>query len=272
MILDHLAAASRARAALLPTSGYPLSSHQPVSLARAIRDAGERHAVIAEIKPASPSQGAIRTIPDAGSLGAALAGAGCVGLSVLTEPELFGGSVQALQQVRAATTVPILRKDFITDLRQIAETRAMGADAALLIARLLGDDLPLFVGAALDAKLEPLVEVHTEDELNAALATGTPLIGINNRDLATLEIDRSVTRRLAHLAAGAGRIVISESGIRTPGDLLELTPFADAFLIGTAVMAAPDPVMALKGFIHAGHHRRRMRTERPKRENGRYHG
>ena len=253
MILDHLAAASRARAALLPTDGYPPPPYQPVSLARAIRDTRERHAVIAEIKPASPSQGAIRTIPDAGPLGAALAGAGCAGLSVLTEPEQFGGSIQALQQVRAATTVPILRKDFIVDLRQIAETRAIGADAVLLIARLLGDDLPLFIGAALDAGLEPLVEVHTEEELSAALTTDTLLIGINNRDLATLRIDRSVTLRLAHQAAGAGRIVISESGIRTPEDLLELSPFADAFLIGTALMAAPDPVMALKGFIHAGY-------------------
>ncbi|ACL15602.1 indole-3-glycerol phosphate synthase TrpC [Methanosphaerula palustris] len=253
MILDHLAAASRVRGAHLPTGGYPPSAHRPVSLAGAIRNASNRHAVIAEIKPASPSMGAIRMIPDPGELGAALAGGGCVGLSVLTEPELFGGSVEALQQVRARTTIPILRKDFITDLRQIAETQAISADAVLLIARLLGDDLPTFVRAALDAGLEPLVEVHTEEEMDSALATSTPLIGINNRDLATLQIDRSVTRRLAHLAAGAGRVVISESGIKTPGNLMELTPFADAFLIGTAVMAAPDPVTALKGFIHAGY-------------------
>jgi indole-3-glycerol phosphate synthase len=252
MILDRLAAASRVRAALLPIEGHPSSAHRPVSLAGAIRNTSDRHAVIAEIKPASPSIGAIRRIPDPGELGAALAEGGCIALSVLTEPELFEGSVEALQQVRARTTVPILRKDFITDLRQIAETQAIGADAVLLIARLLGDDLPAFVDAALDAGLEPLVEVHTEEEMNAALATSTPLIGINNRDLATLQIDRSVTRRLAYLAAGAGRVVISESGIKTPGDLMELTPFANAFLIGTAVMAAPDPVTALKGFIHAG--------------------
>ncbi len=267
MILDHLAATSGARAALLPDGGYPLSHHQPVSLAGAIRMNRARHAVIAEIKPASPSQGAIRTIPDPGPLGAALAGAGCVGLSVLTEPELFGGSVEVLQQVRAATTVPILRKDFITDLRQIAETRAIGADAVLLIARILGDDLPTFVDAALDAGLEPLVEVHNEEELDAALATSTPLIGINNRDLATLVIDRSVTRRLAHLTAGAGRVVISESGIKTPGDLLELTPFADAFLIGTALMAAQDPVTALGEFIHAGNQGEPDESEKRETEN-----
>lgn len=263
MILDHLAAASRTRAAHLPTSGgFPPSAHRPISLVGEIRNVSDRNAVIAEIKPASPSMGAIRTIQDAGNLGAALVGAGCVGLSVLTEPEWFGGSVEVLQQVRAATTVPILRKDFITDLRQIAETRAIGADAVLLIARILGDDLPVFVDAALNAGLEPLVEVHTEEELNAALATSTPLIGINNRDLATLVIDRSVTRRLARLASEAGRVVISESGIRTPGDLLELTPFADAFLIGTAVMAAPDPVTALAGFVHAGGERRTDANEK----------
>jgi indole-3-glycerol phosphate synthase len=265
MILDDLAAASRARADQLPTD-QPSSSHRPVSLAGAIRESRGRHAVIAEIKPASPSEGAIRTISDPGALGRALAGAGCVGLSVLTEPGRFGGSVETLRQVRAATTAPILRKDFIVDLRQIAETRAIGADAVLLIARLLKDDLSRFVEAALDVGLEPLVEVHTEVELSAALATGTPLIGINNRDLATLRIDRTVTRRLAPLAAGAGRAIVSESGIRTPTDLLELAPFAGAFLIGTALMAAPDPVRALKGFIHAGYQGENMDEQREIRE------
>lgn len=265
MILDDLAAASRIRADQLPADQTP-SSHRPISLASAIREIRGRHAVIAEIKPASPSEGAIRTVSDPGALGRALAMAGCTGLSVLTEPGRFRGSIEALGQVRAATTVPILRKDFIVDLRQIAETRAIGADAVLLIARLLGDDLPEFVDAALDAGLEPLVEVHTKEELSAALMTDAPLIGINNRDLTTFRIDRSVTTRLAPMAARAGRTVICESGIRTPDDLLDLAPYAGAFLIGTALMAAPDPITALQGFIHAGYQGENTDEERDQGE------
>ncbi len=122
---------------------------------------------------------------------------GCIALSVLTEPYFFGGTCKDIARVKSAVSLPVLRKDFIIDERQIPESRALGADAVLLIAAVLKDRLPGFVDLVLDYGLEPLVEVRTGAEAEVALSTEATLIGINNRDLTTLGIDRSTTRILS---------------------------------------------------------------------------
>jgi indole-3-glycerol phosphate synthase len=163
----------------------------------------------------------------------------------------FSGSIENLARVRRAVPVPILRKDFIIDERQLVETRALGADAVLLIARVLGSSLSTFVDEALALGLEPLVEVHDRSEMERALATETSLIGINNRNLETMTIDLSTTARLAEAARDEGRIVISESGIAWPYDVRHLRRHCDAFLIGSALMSARNRQRRLEGFVFA---------------------
>ena len=184
-------------------------------------------------------------------MGRALAGAGCVAISVLTEPHWFGGSVRDIARVKEAVTVPVLRKDFIIDARQVEETRALGADAILLIAAILQERLPEFVDASFDAGLEPLIEVHNEAEVRHALATRASIIGINNRNLTTFAIDRSSTRTLSGGIRSSGRLVVSESGMRSADDVRELKPYCDAFLIGSAIMSDEHPQKKLEEFVCA---------------------
>ncbi|KAF5090340.1 indole-3-glycerol phosphate synthase TrpC [Methanoculleus horonobensis] len=221
------------------------------SLAAAIRASSGRHAVIAEVKYASPSRGRIHEGCTPEAIAREFVAAGAAGLSVLTEPTYFSGSIENLVRVRRAVSVPVLRKDFIIDERQLAETRVLGADAVLLIARVLDDRLPAFVDSALALGLEPLVEVHDRDEMERALATDATLIGINNRNLATMTVDLSTTVRLARAARDAGRIVVSESGIIWPCDVRSLSRHCDAFLIGSALMSARDRRKRLEGFVFA---------------------
>jgi len=252
MILDDIVRAAGERLAGLDqtkaagTGGMP---HR--SLEAAILSCRERHAIIAEVKYASPSRGRIHDGATPAAIAREFADAGAVALSVLTEPTYFGGSLENLARVRGAVSLPILRKDFIIDERQVAETRAFGADAVLLIARLLGDRLSAFVDAALEIGLEPLVEVHNRGEMERALATGANLIGINNRNLETMTVDLSTTVRLAGVARDAGRTVVSESGIAWPYDVRRLSRHCDAFLIGSALMSAKDRQKRLEGFVFA---------------------
>jgi indole-3-glycerol phosphate synthase len=180
-----------------------------------------------------------------------MAGAGCAALSVLTEPYFFNGHPQFIPAIRSAVSIPILRKDFIIDERQLAESRFLGADAILLIAGVLGGRLTDMVDAAIAFDLEPLVEVHSGDEVKAALRTKTRIIGINNRDLKTLKVDLSTTMRLAPLVREAGVTVVSESGFLWPCDVRRFHHLADGYLIGSAIMSARDPVKALEGFVFA---------------------
>jgi len=128
-------------------------------------------------------------------------------------------------------SIPVLRKDFIIDERQLAESCALGADAVLLIAAVLKERLPVFVDLAREYGLEPLVEVHTRSDVEIALSTNAELIGINNRNLSTLRIDRSTTRLLSESVRSAGRMIVSESGMMTGDDVREMKPYCDAFLI-----------------------------------------
>ncbi|MDT8357835.1 MAG: indole-3-glycerol-phosphate synthase [Methanomicrobiaceae archaeon] len=250
MILDQLIrAAVRRVAELPPAGGESVERDRHFSLLDALGRQEGQNAIIAEIKYASPSRGVIREDRDLPGLAASLASAGCAALSVLTEPHFFYGSPEYIPAVRSAVQVPVLRKDFIIDERQLAESRRLGADAVLLIAAVLGEGLPRMVDAANAYGLEPLVEVHTAAEADAVLETDTRMVGINNRDLATLRIDRSATRQLAPLLRGAGMAVISESGFSVPDDLREFRDMVDGFLIGSAIMAADEPASALEGFV-----------------------
>jgi indole-3-glycerol phosphate synthase len=206
--------------------------------------------VIAEIKHKSPSKGVIRADFEPVSCAKAYAEAGAAALSVLTDERYFGGHLDYLERVRGAVSLPILRKDFVVDAYQIAEARARGADAVLLIAgafegRGCSERLRELREAAREHSLDALVEVHDEVELDAALASGADLIGINNRDLKTFRVDLGTTERLA-ARIGARALVVAESGIGGPEDISRLAARgASAFLVGESLMREPDLGAAL---------------------------
>lgn len=206
--------------------------------------------VIAELKPASPSRGVIRENFDAVALGRALEAAGAAALSVLTEEEFFGGSLKNLRDARKNTALPVLRKDFLFDPWQILETRANDADSFLLIVAALGDaQLRELLALGRDLGMEPLVEVHTAEELARALAAGARIVGVNNRDLRTLEVRVETSFDLA-ARIPEECIAVSESGLGTHDDLCRLRDAGfDAFLIGESLMQAPDPGAALAALL-----------------------
>jgi indole-3-glycerol phosphate synthase len=216
-------------------------------------------AVIAEVKKRSPSAGAIRADADAVDLAERYAAAGAAAISVLTEPELFGGSLDDLARVAAAVRLPVLRKDFIVDAVQLFEARAARASAVLLIARALAPErLGALAAAARHIGLATLVEVHSDAELAACLAAAPTAVGVNARDLATLAMDREAAlARLARVPPGIP--AVAESGVRALGDVERAAAAgADAVLVGTAAAGAADPgavVRALTGVA-----RRRVRN------------
>ena len=203
-------------------------------------------AVIAEVKKASPSKGVLRAdfIPADIAQSYAEFGAAC--LSVLTDVQFFQGSVDYLKQARASCQLPVLRKDFMVDAYQIYESRAMGADAVLLIAACLEDaQMRDFEAIARGLDMAVLVEVHDQGELERALRLKTPLIGINNRNLKTFEVSLDTTLALRSMV-GVDRIVVTESGIQTRDDVLRMgAAGVSAFLVGEAFMRAEEPGQAL---------------------------
>jgi indole-3-glycerol phosphate synthase len=216
--------------------------------ARGFRDAlasPDRVALIAECKRRSPGAGEIRPDLDPVALIRGYERAGARALSVLTDTEYFGGSLDDLRAVRGVTTLPVLRKDFTLDPMQILEARVAGADAVLLIVRILSDpELSALHSEALSFGLEVLVEVHDEAELERALALGARLVGINNRDLSTFTTDLDTTVRLLD-AVPDDVVLVSESGIRTPQDVARLGEAGvDAILVGETLLRSPDPEAA----------------------------
>lgn len=203
-------------------------------------------AVIAEIKKASPSAGIIHAELDEATVARGYAAAGASALSVLTEQDHFSGMLRDLATVRDATTLPVLRKDFLTDPYQLYEARAAGADAVLLIVAILGDDrLAEMLSLAPAIGLDALVEVHDEAELATALDVGARIVGVNSRDLKTLEVDLATAERLLP-AIPDGTVRVAESGIRTRADLDRMTAAgADAVLVGEALLRADEPANAL---------------------------
>ncbi|MCS7316266.1 MAG: indole-3-glycerol phosphate synthase TrpC [Bryobacteraceae bacterium] len=203
--------------------------------------------IIAEIKRASPSRGALAPMADAASTARAYARGGAAALSVLTEPEHFAGSLDDLERARAATSLPVLRKDFTLDEYDIAEAAAHGADAVLLIAAILSArDLERLRQYAASFGMAALVEVHDRDELAAALDSGARIVGVNNRNLRTLQVQLETSLELApHIPAGV--LKVSESGIRSAADVRRLREAGfDAFLVGEHLMQASDPETALR--------------------------
>ena len=206
--------------------------------------------IIAELKPASPSRGVLRDPFDAPALAQTLEDAGAAALSILTEEEFFHGSLKNLRDARRSIALPVLRKDFIFDPWQVWEARANDSDSYLLIVAALGDiQLQELIALGRELGMEPLVEVHTLDELSRALAADARIIGVNNRDLKTLTVRVQTSYELVeHIPEDC--LAVSESGLRTHDDLLKLraTGF-DAFLIGEHLMLAPDPGAALKELL-----------------------
>jgi indole-3-glycerol phosphate synthase len=251
MILDDIIIRTKKRVDKLPDTFPESDGFCHLSLEAAIRSAGQKNPVIAEIKCTSPSSGIIRRNVDISMMARVLAGGGCVAISVLTEPFFFDGVGADVARVKKAVRVPVLRKDFVIDVRQIHESKALGADAVLLIASVLKGRLIDFVNTAYAAGIEPLVEVHTAEEVDYALATKAQLIGINNRDLSTMTINRSTTRNLSERLRGTGRLIVSESGIRSADDVREMRPYCDAFLIGSSIMVHAEPVKKLEELVCA---------------------
>lgn len=208
--------------------------------------------VIAELKPASPSRGVIRDPFDPVALATSLESTGAAALSVLTEGEFFGGSLKNLRDARKSVALPVLRKDFIFDPWQVWETRANDADSFLLIVAALNDaQLAELIAQGRELGMEPLVEVHNREELDRAIAAGAKIIGVNNRDLKTLEVRVPTSFDLInHIPEDC--IAVSESGLRSNDDLQKLSSAGfDAFLIGEQLMQAPDPAAALSALLDA---------------------
>jgi indole-3-glycerol phosphate synthase len=209
--------------------------------------------IIAELKKASPSRGIIRENYVPGELAQILEHAGAAALSVLTEEEFFLGSLGHLKDAKKATHIPILRKDFIFDPWQVWEARAAGADTFLLIAAVLTDSVLrelLELGRSL--KMEPLVEVHSREELNRTVAAGAKIVGVNNRDLRDFGVRLETSLELIELIPD-DCIAVSESGLHTHEDLVGLRSAGfDAFLIGEEVMKAADPGESLGHLLGAG--------------------
>lgn len=203
--------------------------------------------LIAEIKRRSPSKGLIRPDFDVRALARAYAAGGADCCSVLTEEDFFEGRLDHLEQARGEVGLPLLRKDFLFDPYQVHEARAAGADAILLIAAALAPGaLAALAALAADLGLAALVEVHAEDELEAALRCPRALIGINNRDLRTFAVDLATCERLAPLVP-PGRLVVAESGIHGPADVARLRAAGiHAFLVGEHLVRAPDPAAAVR--------------------------
>jgi indole-3-glycerol phosphate synthase len=208
---------------------------------------GDGVGIVAEIKRASPSRGPIRLDLDLAGLVEAYARGGAAAISVLTDRGHFSGDPDDLRRVRALTPLPLLRKDFILSSYQLHEAVVLGADAVLLIVRALTEgELTAFLALCRELRLDALVEVHSEPELERATAAGAELIGINNRDLDTFRVDLDTSVRLAARLA-PGQIAVAESGIHTRADIDRvLAAGVRHFLVGESLVRSPDPAALLR--------------------------
>jgi len=255
-ILDRIVAGRRESVAhrkrVLPEVALKIAVEKKVLPPRDFAAALSRDGinVIAELKKASPSRGVLRQEYAPAVLAEALEHAGAAALSVLTEEDFFSGSLADLKEASRVTKIPILRKDFIVDQWQVWETCASGADAYLLIAAILSDAaLRELLELGRSLKLEPLVEVHTREELDRVIAAGARIIGVNNRDLRDFQVHIETSLTLVE-AIPEECIAVSESGLRSHENLLRLRGAGfDAFLIGEHLMTDPDPAVSMRALI-----------------------
>ena len=216
-----------------------------------VAERGRDLKIIAEIKRHSPALGSLRSDADPADYARTYAAGGAAALSVLTEPHFFKGAIADLEEARAACTLPVLRKDFIVDRWQVAQARLIGADAVLLIVAVLGEETRSLVAAAEDYELPALVEVHDRSEIEIALRSGARVIGVNNRNLGTFEIDLATAEDLRPLIP-QDRITIAESGLNQPADFRRMAQAGyDAVLVGTALMRSESPAVVLQQALAA---------------------
>jgi indole-3-glycerol phosphate synthase len=256
MILDEIVAEKRRAHAARPPAALDALWAQATALppardfAAALRDPMRpAPRVIAEFKRRSPSAGAIRPGADPAAIARAYAAAGAAAMSVLTDERFFDGALAHVAAARAAAPLPVIRKDFLLDERDLVESRLCGADAALLIVRILSQaELAHLIAASRRLGIAVLVEAHTDRELEAALAAGADIVGVNHRDLDTLAIDLDLSARARAVASDA--ILVAESGIATAAHVAQMRAHgADAILVGEALMRAPDPGQALRELV-----------------------
>ena len=252
--LGRLVAEAKVRAAALRTSASDLKRRvSSPSRTPSLKDALTlpKVAILAELKRKSPSKGWIQKGLSAPEQARAYASGGASALSVLTEPDHFGGSAEDIQAVRNAVTLPVLKKDFHVDPLQLLEAKVLGASAALLIARALTpDELRSMVHAARELDLEVLLEVRDEAELDLALSLDASIIGINNRNLETLEIDSSTSERLLPLIPSSV-VAVAESGIASRQDVERVARAgADAVLVGSSISASENPLEAVRALTN----------------------
>ena len=237
----------------LSRTGVDLIGAQPERREFATKLAQPGLQVIAEIKRRSPSRGDLNMDMDPVAQALSYETGGAAAISVLTEPEYFGGSLEDLRRVRAAVSLPVLRKDFIIDPRQVAESRVAGADALLLIVAALDRALlEELMSECESVGIEALVEAHNEAEAETAAAVGAKIIGVNNRDLSSFHTDLAVAERVAPLLP-RDRTLVGESGVSTPAGAARMaTAGYDAILVGEALVTAADPA-ALIAALRLGH-------------------
>jgi indole-3-glycerol phosphate synthase len=255
-ILEGVRADLAAREARVPISELKArasAAREPRDPVPALRAPGT--SVIAEVKRSSPSRGALAAITDPAGLAADYEAGGACAISVLTEQRRFGGSLEDLAAVRAAVDIPVLRKDFVVSPYQVLEARAYGADLVLLIVAAL--EQPRLAGLLDRVEslgMTALVEVHDETELLRALEVGAKVIGVNARDLTTLQVDTSTFGRLAPMIP-AGVITVAESGVTGPREVISYaSDGADAVLVGEALVTRGDPRTAVADLVAAGAH------------------
>lgn len=259
-VLDDIISGVRidldARMSSVPLDDLKLAASRmppPRDAAGILREPGV--GVIAEVKRASPSKGRLAEIDDPAQLARDYEAGGARCISVLTEQRRFGGSLDDLREVRCAVDIPVLRKDFIITSYQLWEARAYGADVVLLIVAALDQNaLVSLIERARSLGLTPLVEVHDEDEVDRALDAGATIIGVNARNLRTLEVDRATFARLAPRIPDTV-LRIAESGVRDPRDLIAYAEAgADAVLVGESLATSADPRAAVHDLVTAGSH------------------